>query len=109
MKSIDTTWSADMSRTGNAFELLIIDERSGRNIISAPIDPRDISSGTELMKEAFRSFGAPDELRTDRGAFFASRFFADLLLSFGVSHTIVTAERRFPAEELGRSERRPKS
>jgi hypothetical protein len=98
MKSTNTTWSADMVRSGNTFELLIADEGSGRTIIRVPVDPGDISSGTEPIKEAFRSFGAPDELRTDRGTVFARPVFGDLLRSFGVSHTFVggrtMAERR---------------
>jgi hypothetical protein len=98
MKTTNATWSADIVRSDRAFELLIVDEESGRTIVREPVDPDDISSVTKALKAAFHSFGAPAELRTDRGVLFAGAAVGDLLRTFGVCHTFAVggtmAEKR---------------
>jgi hypothetical protein len=100
-KQTTTIWSADLVKSVDAFEILIVDEGTGRTIIRRPVNVGDISSVLAPLKEAFLSFGAPAELRTDRGWFFSGVRFCDLLRSVGVSHTF--ASGRTLAERLARS------
>jgi hypothetical protein len=88
MKKTNAAWSADIFKSGNTFELFIVDERSRRTIVRSPVDLADASSVINLLRGAFSSFGAPAELRTDGATFFASARFGDLMHSCGISHTI---------------------
>ncbi len=79
MKKTNAAWSADIFKSGNTFELFIVDEGSRQTIVCSPVDLADASSVINLLRGAFSSFGAPAELRTDGATFFA-RFFIGIIL-----------------------------
>ena|SRR6266436_2986609 len=105
MKKTNAAWSADIFKSGNTFELFIVDEGSRQTIVCSPVDLADASSVINLLRGAFSSFGAPAELRTDGATFFASARFGDLMHSCGISHTIAAgaAARKGLAERLAKT------
>jgi hypothetical protein len=106
MKKTNAAWSADIFRSGNTFELFIVDEGSRQTIFRSPVDWADASSVINLLRGAFTSFGAPAKLLTDGGTFFASARFGDLMHSCGISHSIAAAgapDRKGLAERLAKT------
>jgi hypothetical protein len=105
MKKINAVWSVDLIKSGKKFELFIVDERSRQTIVRSPLDLADASSVTNILRGAFRSFGAPVELRTDSATLFGTSF-GDLMHSCGISYRVAaagTAARKGLAERLARA------
>jgi hypothetical protein len=103
MKKTNAAWSADIFKSGNTFELFIVDEGSRQTIVRSPVNLADASSVINLLRGAFSSFGAPAELRTDGATIFASALFGDLMHSCGISHTIAAGARKGLAERFAKT------
>jgi hypothetical protein len=106
MKKTNAAWSADIFRSGNTFELFIVDEGSRQIVVRSPVDLADASSVINLLRGAFSSFGAPAELRTDSAKLFFSASFGDLMHSCGISHRVAaagTAAQKRLAERLAKT------
>jgi hypothetical protein len=105
MKKTNAAWFADIFKSGNTFELFIVDERSHEIIVRSQVDLAEACSVINLLRGAFRAFGAPADLRTDGATSFASARFGDTMHSCGIAHTISagTAPEKGLAERLAKT------
>jgi hypothetical protein len=106
MKKTNAAWSVDIFKLGNTFELFIVDKGSRQIIVRSPVELADASSVSNILGEAFRSFGVPTELETTAAKFFTSARFRDLMHTWGVDHIVAIGAREGLAERLAKRELR---